>query len=61
MFWSLRFKGLKFNFKLANQNGHDGATITEKIGLMQLGFAWGPGIRNNADFQKLITEIKHKI
>jgi ABC-type nitrate/sulfonate/bicarbonate transport system ATPase subunit len=48
-------------FILANEAGKPGATITEKIDLMEKGLAWDPDIRNNAVFQKLITEIKGKI
>jgi ABC-type nitrate/sulfonate/bicarbonate transport system ATPase subunit len=48
-------------FILANQNGKDGATITEKIDLMDLGLAWDPGIRVKSAFRELITSIKTKI
>jgi ABC-type nitrate/sulfonate/bicarbonate transport system ATPase subunit len=48
-------------FILANEQGKNGATIIEKIDLMALGLAWDPEIRHNVEFQKLITDIKHKI
>jgi ABC-type nitrate/sulfonate/bicarbonate transport system ATPase subunit len=46
---------------MANEQGKNGATIIEKIDLMAMGLAWNPEIRHNLDFQKLITDIKHKI
>jgi ABC-type nitrate/sulfonate/bicarbonate transport system ATPase subunit len=48
-------------FVLANQPNVEGATITEKIDLIKLGFAWNPDIRTNAHFQELVGSIKHKI
>jgi ABC-type nitrate/sulfonate/bicarbonate transport system ATPase subunit len=48
-------------FVLARQEGKEGATITEKIDLIELGFAWSPGIKTNGDFQKLVESIKYKL
>ncbi|MCU0429343.1 MAG: ATP-binding cassette domain-containing protein [Cytophagaceae bacterium] len=48
-------------FILANQEGQEGATITEKIDLVSLGFAWNPGIKQNAQFQELVAGMKHRI
>ena len=39
----------------------DGATVTETIDLIQLGFAWNKDIRMNAQFQELVAQIKFKI
>ncbi|MGZ5242779.1 MAG: ATP-binding cassette domain-containing protein [Bacteroidia bacterium] len=46
---------------LANQAGKEGATITETIDLIELGFAWNPDIRMDSNFQGLVNQIKHKI
>lgn len=48
-------------FILARENGLDGATITETLDLMDMGFAWNPEIREFGAFQKLVAQIKHKI
>ncbi len=48
-------------FILANQEGHEGATITETIDLMHLGFAWNPEIKKNKDFQELVSQMKFRI
>lgn len=48
-------------FIMACEEGKEGATITEKIDLMEKGLCWDPEIRSNSDFQKLITSIKNKI
>lgn len=48
-------------FILANQEGKEGATITEQIDLIKLGFAWEPDIRQSAHFQELVATMKHKI
>jgi ABC-type nitrate/sulfonate/bicarbonate transport system ATPase subunit len=48
-------------FILARQKDKDGATITETIDLIELGFAWNSRIRENAEFQHLVAQIKHKI
>ncbi|MEJ1239867.1 ATP-binding cassette domain-containing protein [Chryseolinea sp. T2] len=48
-------------FILARQPDLEGATITETLDLMRMGFAWNPEIRENADFQKLVRQMKHKI
>ena len=48
-------------FILANQDGHEGSTITETIDLMHLGFAWNPEIKRNKDFQDLVSQMKFRI
>ncbi len=46
---------------LANEVGKNGATVTETIDLISLGFAWNKEIRQNAQFQDLVAQIKFKI
>jgi len=46
---------------LAREEGKEGATITETLDLMKLGFAWNPEIRESEAFQQLVAQIKHKI
>ncbi len=48
-------------FILANQEGHEGSTITETIDLIHLGFAWNPEIKKNKDFQDLVSQMKFRI
>jgi ABC-type nitrate/sulfonate/bicarbonate transport system ATPase subunit len=48
-------------FIMANQLGKEGATITEEIDLIKLGFAWDKEIYQNKNFQDLVAQIKHKI
>jgi ABC-type nitrate/sulfonate/bicarbonate transport system ATPase subunit len=48
-------------FILAREKDLEGATITETIDLIELGFAWNPAIRENQHFQHLVSQIKHKI
>ena len=48
-------------FILARQEGKEGATITEQLDLMQLGFAWNPAIKKEAAFQEFVDSIKHKL
>jgi ABC-type nitrate/sulfonate/bicarbonate transport system ATPase subunit len=48
-------------FVLACEKEQPGATITETIDLIELGLAWNPAIRENAEFQHLVAQIKHKI
>jgi ABC-type nitrate/sulfonate/bicarbonate transport system ATPase subunit len=48
-------------YVLANQPNKEGATMTEIIDLMALGFAWDKEIRQNAHFQDLVAQIKYKI
>jgi ABC-type nitrate/sulfonate/bicarbonate transport system ATPase subunit len=48
-------------FILAREKDKEGATITETIDLIELGFAWNSEIRENANFQHLVSQIKHKI
>jgi ABC-type nitrate/sulfonate/bicarbonate transport system ATPase subunit len=48
-------------FILARQKDQEGATITETLDLIELGFAWNLNIRENQDFQHLVSQIKHKI
>ena len=46
---------------IAREEGKEGATITETLDLMKLGFAWNPEIRESEPFQRLVAQIKHKI
>lgn len=48
-------------FILACEKDKDGATITETIDLIEMGLAWNPAIREDARFQQLVAQIKHKI
>lgn len=48
-------------FILARQKDQEGATITETLDLIEMGFAWNPEIRENEKFQHLVSQIKHKI
>jgi ABC-type nitrate/sulfonate/bicarbonate transport system ATPase subunit len=48
-------------FILARQKDQEGATITETLDLIEMGFAWNPAIRENEKFQHLVSQIKHKI
>ena len=48
-------------FILANQEGHEGSTITETIDLAHLGFAWNPEIKKNKDFIDLVSQMKYRI
>jgi ABC-type nitrate/sulfonate/bicarbonate transport system ATPase subunit len=48
-------------FILAREKDKEGATITETIDLIEMGLAWNPVIREDASFQHLVAQIKHKI
>ncbi|MBC7451201.1 MAG: ABC transporter ATP-binding protein [Cytophagales bacterium] len=48
-------------FIIAKEEDKPGATITEKIDLIALDFAWNPNIRNSESFQKLVSLIKYKL
>ena len=48
-------------FILANQEGKEGATITEKIDLMEMGFCWDPEIKKNKSFQDLVAQMKFRM
>ncbi len=48
-------------FIMANQPNKEGATITEKLDLIDMGLAWDPEIRNNHKFQELVAHMKYKI
>jgi ABC-type nitrate/sulfonate/bicarbonate transport system ATPase subunit len=48
-------------FILAREKDKEGATITETLDLIEMGLAWTPGIRENAHFQHVVAQIKHKI
>jgi ABC-type nitrate/sulfonate/bicarbonate transport system ATPase subunit len=50
-------------FIMAREKGkeNDGATITETLDLIEMGFAWDLKIRENPQFQHLVSQIKHKI
>lgn len=46
---------------LANQEGKQGATITETIDLMQMGMCWNPEIKRNHEFQELVAQLKFRM
>lgn len=48
-------------FILAVQDGKPGATITETIDLMQMGFTWDPEIKKNKGFQELVSQMKFRM
>ena len=48
-------------FILAKEEGKEGATITEKIDLMEMDLAWKPDIKLKPKFQELVDSIKYKI
>ncbi|HEY5749406.1 MAG TPA: ATP-binding cassette domain-containing protein [Chryseolinea sp.] len=48
-------------FILAREKDKAGATITETLDLIEMGLAWTPGIRENPQFQQVVSQIKHKI
>jgi len=48
-------------FILAREKDKPGATITETLDLIEMGMAWNPHIREDANFQHLVAQIKHKI
>jgi ABC-type nitrate/sulfonate/bicarbonate transport system ATPase subunit len=50
-------------FIIAKEKGKEteGATITETLDLIEMGFAWNPSIREDSKFQHLVSQIKHKI
>lgn len=48
-------------FILANQQGKEGATITEELDLIEMGFAWDADIRTKKSFQDLVKQMKYKI
>jgi ABC-type nitrate/sulfonate/bicarbonate transport system ATPase subunit len=48
-------------FIMANQEGHQGATITETIDMIHLGFAWNPDIKKDKEFLDLVGHMKFKI
>ncbi|MES2703417.1 MAG: ATP-binding cassette domain-containing protein [Bacteroidota bacterium] len=48
-------------FILAAEPGKEGATIVDVIDLIELGFAWKPGIKADHKFQDLVQKIKGKM
>lgn len=46
---------------LAKEPDKDGATITSKIDLMQMGLAWDPEILKNPEFHKVVSEVESLI
>ncbi len=48
-------------FIMANQEGHLGATITETIDMIHLGFAWNREIKKDKEFQDLVGHMKFKM
>ncbi len=48
-------------FILAQEPGKEGATITEVVDLMAMGYAWRPGIKADHTFLDLVLNIKSKL
>lgn len=48
-------------FIMANQPNKQGATITEKLDLIELGMAWNPEIKKEHKFQEMVAQMKYKI
>lgn len=48
-------------FILANQEHKEGATITETIDLIEMGFSWNPEIKKNKNFQELVAQMKYRM
>ena len=48
-------------FILANQEGHEGATITEKIDLIEMGLTWNSEVKKNKNFQDLVAQMKYRM
>ncbi|MBC7888220.1 MAG: ABC transporter ATP-binding protein [Ferruginibacter sp.] len=48
-------------FIMANQPNKEGATITEKLDLIEMGMAWNPEIKNDHKFQEMVAHMKYKI
>ena len=48
-------------FIMANQPNKEGATITEKLDLMEMGLAWNPEIKKDHKFQEIVEHMKYKI
>ncbi len=48
-------------FIMANQPNKEGATITEKLDLIDMGMAWNPQIKSDHQFQDMVAHMKYKI
>ena len=48
-------------FIMANQPNKQGATITEKLDLIDMGFAWNNEIKKETKFQNMVNDMKFKI
>jgi ABC-type nitrate/sulfonate/bicarbonate transport system ATPase subunit len=48
-------------FIMANQPNKQGATITEKLDLIDKGFAWNKDIKKETTFQDMVNDMKFKI
>jgi ABC-type nitrate/sulfonate/bicarbonate transport system ATPase subunit len=48
-------------FIMANQPNKEGATITEKLDLIETGMAWNPDIKKDHKFQDMVAQMKYKI
>ncbi len=48
-------------FILANQEGKQGATVTDTINLIEMGLCWDPEIKKNKAFQDLVAEMKYRM
>ena len=48
-------------FILACEPGKEGSTITDIVDLMEMGYAWHPGIKSDHTFLDLVLHIKNKL
>ena len=48
-------------FVLAKEKDKEGATITQKLDLIQMGLAWDPEIRTKKPFIELVNQIKYML
>lgn len=48
-------------FILAHQDRKEGATITETIDLIEMGFTWTANIKESKKFQELVSQMKYKM
>ena len=48
-------------FILAKQDKKEGATITETIDLIEMGFTWSSNLKENKNFQELVSQMKYRM
>jgi ABC-type nitrate/sulfonate/bicarbonate transport system ATPase subunit len=48
-------------FILACEKDKPGATITEKVDLIEMGFAWQPELKKNKDFLEYVAQMKYRM